>query len=101
MGLSIEPLHPTTPAPDPEAGARWTHFVSSYDGRKDARGWLTLQDGGETVGWMRLDQHHARLFSLIELDVARPERALELRHGALAMLPTGEASTASTSRRST
>lgn len=87
MAISLEPLSLDTPPPEGANLEGWLRFRQTHHTRHDPRCWLVIQDRGATLGWIRLDQHHPRLFALIELDFADPARALELGHGALALLP--------------
>lgn len=87
MPISLSPLGPSTPAPEQATHERWAPFVASHRPRLDPRGWLVIAEGGQTVGWMRIDQHHPTLFSLMDIDAADPNRLTELGVSALAALP--------------
>lgn len=86
MPITLEPLTPSTPPPAAAAAPRWARYTAGHDPRRDPRGWLIIREGAETVGWLRVDQHHPRLFSLIDVEVVAPERERELGYDALDLL---------------
>lgn len=91
MPLDLRPLDPGAPgalaAPLPALVQRWEAFLQGARPDREPRASLVLRDGDVVLGWARMDCITPAWFSLVELQVASPERFEELGRALLARLP--------------